>query len=198
MVSLLTKPEFQRRAMPISVKAWHGMIAQGLAPKRGELIRGVILEKMSKSILHAKLVSRLMRLLQAALGDSCWVRQEAPLTLDDSEPEPDASVVTGREEDYAAHPRTAALVVEVSVTTLAEDREMVSLYAEAGVSEFWIVNTRDRCIEVYRRPSASTYTVMERIGLGETLRCASLPDVVLEIDALFRDLPTEEQVLKIS
>jgi len=67
MVSLLTKPEFQRRAMPVSVEAWHGMIAQGLAPKRGELIRGVILEKMSKSILHAKLVSRLMRILQDAL-----------------------------------------------------------------------------------------------------------------------------------
>lgn len=51
---------------------------------------------------------------------------------------------TGREEDYETHPRTAALVVEVSVTTLAEDREMISLYAEAGVSEFWIVNARDR------------------------------------------------------
>jgi len=37
---------------------------------------------------------------------------------------------------------------------------------------------------------------MERIGPGETLHCSSLPDVVVEIEALFRDLPTVEQVLK--
>ena len=58
MISL-QEPGFQKRAMPLSVKAWHGMIAQGLAPKRAELIRGAIIEKMSKSILHAKLNSRL-------------------------------------------------------------------------------------------------------------------------------------------
>ena len=165
------------------------MIAQGLAPERGELIRGVIVEKMSKSILHAKLVSRLLRLLQAAILDSYWVRQEAPLTLEDSEPEPDLSVVIGLEETHETHPTSAVLVVEVSVTTLAEDREMISLYAEAGVQEYWIVNVPERCIEVHRHPSPSGYSVMERVGLGHILHCASLPDVRVDLDALFSTKP---------
>jgi len=194
MVSLLTHPEFQRRIMPLSVKAWHGMIAQGLAPDRGELIRGVIVEKMSKSILHAKLVSRLLRWLQSALNESYWVRQEAPLTLADSEPEPDVSVVIGGEESHEVHPHTAALVVEGSVTTLAEDREMISLYAEADVSEFWIVNAHLRSIEVYRQPSGSGYAVSERVGPGQVLRCGTLPEVEIDLDALFSGLPTAEEV----
>lgn len=196
MVSLLTRPEFQKRTLPLSVKAWHAMIAQGLAPRRAELVRGVILEKISKSILHTKILSRLLRLLQTALGDSFWIRKEDPITLTDSEPEPDVSVVMGREENYDHHPVSAALVVEVAVTTLREDREMVPIYAEAQVAECWIVDVAGKGIEVYREPVGSSYAVTERIGAGGVLRCASLPGVVVDVDALFVGLPSVTETVK--
>lgn len=189
MIDLLTKPAFQKRALPLSVKAWHEMIARNLVPKRAELIRGVIVEKVSKSILHVRLVARLFRLLQEQVGTGFWVRQEAPLTMADSEPEPDISIVEGSEVDYASHPSTARLVVEISVATLDEDREMAAIYAEAGVPEFWIVNARESAIEVHRQPTPAGYAHHEVIAPGDTLTCQNLPDIRIPLSGFFSDLP---------
>src|SRR5205807_2759297 len=71
-----------------------------------------------------------------------------------TEPEPDVSVVSGSSADYVqAHPTTAVLIVEVSDSTLRYDRgRKASLYARAGIADYWIVNLVDRRIEVYRDP----------------------------------------------
>ena len=194
MIDLLTKPAFQKRALPLSVAAWHEMIAKNMVPKRSELIRGVIVEKTPKSILHVKLVGRLLQLLQSCVGSTHWVRKEDPLTLTDSEPEPDVSVVSGHETDYTAHPVTALLTVEVSVSTLEEDREMALIYAEAGVAEFWIVNVRQQAIEVYREPTPAGYTKVESIPLEGTVVCGSLPGVRVVVRELFDGLVPGEPV----
>ena len=39
MISVLEKPEIRRRALPISVSAYHVMFEQGLVEERAELIR---------------------------------------------------------------------------------------------------------------------------------------------------------------
>jgi Uma2 family endonuclease len=64
-------------------------------------------------------------------------------------------VVVGSARDYArAHPATAVLVVEVSDATLAFDRATKgALYAQAGITEYWIVNLADRVLEVHREPA---------------------------------------------
>jgi Uma2 family endonuclease len=185
MVSILSKPGFQQRAMPLSIKAWHQMIAAGLAPKRAELIRGVIVEKMSKSILHTKLSARILALLQKLNSTQFWVRKEDPLTFHDSEPEPDVSVAEGAEKDFQDHPTTARLVVEISVSSVSEDRDMAEIYAESGVAEYWIVNGMERCIEVYRDPIGGQYQTQLRVAEGGVLECASLPEVRVDVSALF-------------
>ena len=187
MTSQLKAPGFQKRALPLSVAAWHGMIRDNLAPARAELIRGVIIEKMSKSIIHSQISSRMVQIFNDALHKTHWVRKEDPLTFADSEPEPDVSVVAGRLEDYRANPATAALAVEVSVTTLADDREMAEIYAEAGVEEYWIVNVPARCIEVHRQPGPAGYASVESIAAGQSVQCASLP-VSVDVAALFAGL----------
>ena len=111
--------------------------------------------------------------------------KEEPLTLADSEPEPDISVVRGSEADFvAAHPTTADLVVGIAVTSVALDRENASLYAEAGVKEYWIVLGADKQVEVYRRPEAGRYQEMLRVGVNDTLECGS----VLELRVILADL----------
>ena len=110
---------------------------------------------MSKSFLHTKLSAALLELLQQSVGREWWVRKEDPLTFSDSEPEPDLSVVKGTRDDYEEHPMTAALVVEIAGNSVAEDREIASLYAAAGVQEYWIVNANARTVEVYRHPSGA-------------------------------------------
>ena len=119
-----------------------------------ELIRGALVEKMPQSPLHASIVELLRERLEVRLPEQYFVRQEKPLTLADSEPEPDVAVVKGSRASYRKrHPRNAVLIVEVSDTTLHSDRaRKASLYARAGVPDFWIVNLVDRRLEVYRTP----------------------------------------------
>ena len=104
MVPILDMPEVRSRAVPLSVAAYESMTAQGLVAPETELIRGIIVRKMSKSPLHAQLTDRLFKLIFLAVGERAWVRSEAPVVLDDSVPEPDVSVVAGRDSDYGTPP----------------------------------------------------------------------------------------------
>ena len=190
MSVLLKEPGFLKRALPVSVRTWHWMVDQGLAPQRAELLRGVIVEKLSKPIQHVMLSCQIFELLQQFLGAGFWIRKEDPITTHDSEPEPDVSVVLGSRAGYQQHPSTALLAVEVSVTTLAEDREMADIYAEAGVEEYWIINAQDRSIETYRDIRNGRYQLTESCGLGQVTVCQSLPGVAVDVDLLFADLPS--------
>ncbi len=108
---------------------------------------------MSKSPLHSSIARRLFKLLQPGLPAHFTLLREVPLILADSAPEPDLAIVRGDEKDFARqHPTTAALVIKIAVTSAAEDRSQASLYAEAGVEEYWIVLPVERRVEVYRRP----------------------------------------------
>jgi Uma2 family endonuclease len=124
--------------------------------KRVELMEGEVIERSPLSPRHVASTDRLYRLLREVVPDGYWVRLQAPLSLGDSEPEPDVSVVQGSPDDYEeAHPTTAALVIEVSDTSLLYDRTFKqSLYAKAGIPEYWIVNLKDSQVEVYPEPAA--------------------------------------------
>jgi Uma2 family endonuclease len=184
MLAVLEKPEIRRRALPISVSAYHIMFEKGMAPDRAELIRGVIVEKMPKSPLHSRITSIIHRELFIRLPDF-WVRKEDPLTLLDSEPEPDVSVVPGRAEDYASHPTTAHLVVEVAVTSEELDREKIAIYAEAGVQEYWLVLAHERAVEIHTSPKDGHWTSMRRVDVTEVLEPAVLPGVRIILADLF-------------
>ncbi len=121
-----------------------------------ELIGGELIVAEPQGSYHASAVSAADYALRAALAGGWIVRAQAPVSLDDeSEPEPDLAVVPGRPADYRhAHPARPALAVEVAESSLRFDRERKgSLYARAGVPEYWIVNLVDRVLEVYRDPA---------------------------------------------
>ncbi len=125
------------------------------ADQRVELIAGEIIQMASFNPPHTAATSLTEKALEAAFGLGFWVRTGGPISLPgDSEPEPDVSVVPGGARDYlAGHPTTALLVVEVSESTLRGDQnDKGSLYAAAGLQEYWIVNLVDRQLEVYRKP----------------------------------------------
>ena len=164
------------------------MIANGLAPKRAELLEGVIVEKISKSILHTRLLSRMVDALRQSLSEAYWLRQEAPITMRDSEPEPDISIVAGSEHAYLEHRTTALLVVEIAVSTVAEDRAMAALYASADVNEYWILNTAAREVEVFRKPQGGVYFEKEVLAADQMLTCQALPQLTLNLEYLWMGL----------
>jgi Uma2 family endonuclease len=124
--------------------------------QRVELIDGEILYMAPQKDLHAGSVSLTYKAFLRLLGETYWVRSQLPLRLEkNSEPEPDLSITTGSERTYKnkGNPKTALLIVEISETTLRFDRKTkASLYAKAGITEYWIVNLVDEQVEVYRDP----------------------------------------------
>lgn len=186
MSAILEIPEVRQRVSRFSVADYHRLDEFNGQGRRTELVRGIVIEKMSKSPLHRILASRLYNLLLAQLPPGCSVWKEEPLTLADSEPEPDISVTRGRESDFtAAHPTTAELVIEVAVSSPTLDRENASLYAEADVKEYWIVLGAERSVEVYRRPENGRYQELRLVATQETLECVSLPKVRISVADLF-------------
>src|SRR5882762_10609127 len=120
MAAILEIPEVRQRVSPLSVEEYHRLDEFNEHGRRTELIRGIVIEKMAKSPLHRSISKRLYDTIARILPKGFIVLQEAPLTLADSEPEPDVSVVRGTEADFSmAHPRTAELVVEVAVSSAA-------------------------------------------------------------------------------
>jgi Uma2 family endonuclease len=120
-----------------------------------ELLGGQLVVAEPQGAYHAAAISTVDYALRLVLPPGWTVRLQAPVSLDEeSEPEPDLVVVPGRPADYrAAHPAHPALAIEVAESSLAFDRELKgSLYARAGIEDYWVVNLVDRVLEVYRDP----------------------------------------------
>ncbi|MGF1523612.1 MAG: Uma2 family endonuclease [Leptolyngbyaceae cyanobacterium] len=119
-----------------------------------EFVEGHVIDMATMSSSHAVALDLMDSALRRMFGVGYYIRQRKPFTISDSsesEPEPDVAVVQGLIRDYAdAHPTVAKLIVEVADTSLLYDREVKgSLYAKAGISEYWVLNIGDRQLEVY-------------------------------------------------
>ena len=123
-----------------------------------ELVDGQMVVREPRHTPHVTATALVVEALRGAFGAGWWVRAQEPVALDDdSEPEPDVTVVRGAPRDYLAeHPSRPVLVVEVAQASLAFDRRRKGgLYARAGIEDYWIVNLVGRALEVYRQPVSS-------------------------------------------
>lgn len=125
--------------------------------RHAELIEGEIFQMTAMGSRHVVAVHKAMRALERAFGSGFHTRAQAPLLLGaGTDPEPDLAVIAGALEDYVdAHPTASAvrLIVEVSDATLERDRSFkASLYAAAGVTDYWVVDVAGRRLEVRRTP----------------------------------------------
>ncbi len=189
MLSVLERPTLRARVPRLSISDYHHFCETNPWAERTELIRGIIIEKMSKSPLHGTIASLLQDQFTPQVPAGLLIRREEPLTLRDSEPEPDLAIVTGARRDYLrAHPTTALLAIEVAVTSPDDDRAMSELYAEAGVPEYWLVLPKECAIEVYRDPAGLSYRTMRRCERADELISSSVPELKVTLAELFADL----------
>jgi Uma2 family endonuclease len=125
--------------------------------KRVELIEGQVIEMSPICSPHMTSVTLADDILRKVFSEGWVVRIQGPLSLGlSSDPQPDVALVAGQARDFKdAHPTTATLVIEVADTSLSYDRRYkASLYAKAGIADYWILNLPDRQLEVHRRPVA--------------------------------------------
>jgi Uma2 family endonuclease len=140
----------------ITVDEYEAMIEAGIYTDddKLELIEGMLVEKTTKTGRHTAGSGKSWRVLDRALPAGWHARGDAPVRLPgrDSEPEPDVSVARGVVDDYldrAPEPTDLALVVEVSVSSLAKDRALAHTYLAAGIPAYWLLDVVGRRLEVY-------------------------------------------------
>ena len=157
-----------------------------LEDARVELLRGEIIEMSPIGSPHASHVTRIDRFFQRLGGDHFMVRCQCPTIVEEhSVPEPDLALVKWRDDYYAKRhptPEDVLLLVEVSDSSVDKDRRLkLSLYAEAGIPEYWIVDVTRKVVEVYRQPSGDRYEESFELQSGQKLELVGLEGVKMEL-----------------
>lgn len=186
MLEVLDLPDIRKQVAPISIERYHRMIDLGLFDDWNvELINGVLIQKLSKTPLHVFIVLYLFdRLIEHCSESTFQVRKEDPITIGDSEPEPDISVVEGpRSRFIGSNPTTAQFIVEVAISTLTMDRTKSGAYASANVPEYWIVCPNSAKVEIHRKPQDGKYTENEVVTADSTIHSSALPGLVFNLEA---------------
>ena len=148
----------------LSVAQYHAIAMAGILADGDpvELLEGLLVQKMTKKPPHTVATQLIQEALRAILPVGWRVPSQDPITLVDSEPEPDLAVVRGGIRRYMEHhpgPEDLALVVEVADATIRRDRgSKKRIYARAGVLVYWIVNLVENQIEVYTDPTGPIQT----------------------------------------
>ena len=122
--------------------------------ERVELIEGEIVPMCPQGDPHRFGILHTTDVMVTALKDTHYVACQMNSDIPErSCPEPDF-VVFPRPRALPDAPYSGEhLIIEVANTSLAYDRhEKASLYAKSGVPEYWILNVRDRQLEIHLRP----------------------------------------------
>jgi Uma2 family endonuclease len=182
---------FKVRRHPFSVDDYHAMVQAGVLneDERVELIEGEIVEMSPIGKLHASCVNRLNALFTSRIKQQAIVSVQNPVqTTSFSEPQPDVALLQYRPDFYAARhprPRDILLVIEVADSTIDYDREVkMPLYARARIPQAVLVNLSLDVVEVYSKPVRGSYTQVQTLKRGRSLKIHKLPKVKLTVDEI--------------
>ncbi len=157
--------------------------------KRVELIEGEIIEMSPMKSAHATALALAAQSLMQIFSENFVVRTQMPMNFGKADqPEPDAAIVKGVIRDFAnSHPKIAELLIEVSDSTLRYDKTVkVGLYAQNKIQEYWILNLKKRCLEVYRQPKKDKklgfiYGEIRILTEDETVTPLAAPDAKIKV-----------------
>ena len=161
---------------------------------RVELIKGEIIKMAAKGKAHSVCNTRLYRELFKLLEEKATIRGQEPIIINDSEPEPDLTIVKNTPDDYFLNhptPSDIFLIIEVADSSLKYDQEVkLFLYSEAGISDYWIFNLMDYYLECYSDPYQDLqgkfgYRHKSIILPNESVKLPSFPELILDLTKVF-------------
>lgn len=169
------------------IETYHRLISDGILREddRVELIEGRLVDMTPIGSRHSAVVKRLNSLFTRKVQGLAIVGVQDPIQLipEQSEPEPDITLLKYREDFYSSDlPKgeDVLLVIEVADTSLDYDRETkIPLYAQAKIQEVWLVNLLENCIEIYSSPSSSGYEFRRTVREDQTVSPKEFSDISL-------------------
>lgn len=168
------------------------MIEAGvLDDKKVELLNGEICQMPSEGAPHSYFGGSLADQFRDNLTDRALVRNANPITLPDSEPEPDIAIVKGSWRDYRyrhPYPEDVLLIVEVASSSLQKDLGLKrTIYATAGIPEYWVLNINQSELVVFRDLRDGDYQSERRLNRGDVSPLA-FPDISFSVGSLLDSL----------
>jgi Uma2 family endonuclease len=160
------------------------------ADSRTELLDGQVYDLFRVSPLHAAVTHLIAKPFFNQREEQCIVSIRNPLRLDQfSEPEPDVALVKFRPDYYKTRhpgPTDVYLLIEIADVSLDYDRNKLSIYGRAGVSEVWIVNLNELTVEVCGEPNFTGYGSKIVLHAGDQAKPQAFPDVTVNVAELLK------------
>ncbi|MEM1252921.1 MAG: Uma2 family endonuclease [Cyanobacteria bacterium P01_H01_bin.21] len=158
-----------------------------LAPdERTELIDGEIITMIAKGFAHASAVLRIQECWPDALRQGVFIRTQDPIRLNNhSEPEPDIVIAKRDPLAYSTHhprPEEVLLIIEVADSSLKYDLETkASLYAAAGIQDYWVLDVVERKLYTFRQPEKGRYQAQSILTEALKISPLAFEDLTIQI-----------------
>jgi len=173
------------------IDRYHRAVEAGVFEDQAvELLWGEIVPMSPEGTPHAYYSDRAARYLRGLLETSelAYVREAKPITLPNaSEPEPDIAIVQPLDQVYLEHhpyPENVFWVIEYSQSSLTKDLEIKSkIYAEVGISEYWVIHLKAKQLIVFRDPENGEYQ-SEMVLTEGVITPLSFPNIQIDVRRL--------------
>jgi Uma2 family endonuclease len=131
-------------------------------------------------------LNRINKLFTVLTADCADTSVQNPLQLGDlSEPEPDFMLLKPTADFYCSrHPNAddVLLLIEVADSSLSFDQnQKLRLYARHNIPEYWLLNLKDSCVEVYRQPHEDVYGEKTTLRIGDTITLSQLNQLTINM-----------------
>ncbi|BAZ20050.1 hypothetical protein NIES4073_09240 [Kalymmatonema gypsitolerans NIES-4073] len=172
-----------------TIERYHRAIEAGIFDDQPiELLRGDLIVMPPERESHAYYNTEAADYLRTLLGERAKIRDAKPVTLpNNSEPAPDVAIVKPLGEVYLEHhpyPEDIFWIIEFSNATLNKDLgEKKDIYAEAGITEYWVVNLKYKRLQVFRDLKNGQYRTELALTAG-TIASLAFPDVSVQVERL--------------
>jgi Uma2 family endonuclease len=171
-----------------SVAEYHRMIDTGLLEgKPVELLEGKIIEMSPEGPLHTSTNYSVANYLRELLKEKAVIREAHPITLDNSEPEPDIAIVASPYTNYLTRhpfPQDIYWLIEIADCTLKKDLEEKTItYARNGIPEYWVIDLPHKKLWVFNQPQSDRYQNCSEFTTG-TITPIAFSNIDIEINKL--------------
>lgn len=171
-----------------SIEEWHDLVNSGvLTGKRVELLEGEIIAMSPEGIPHRNTNHKVVKYLRKLMDGLAEVYESHPITLDNSEPEPDIAIVHLPESIYDTHhpyPEDIYWLIEISNETLTKDLEQKTItYGRNGIAEYWVIDLKNNKLIVHTQPQDHSYGQIIEYKTG-TISPLAFPQIAIALNQL--------------
>ena len=171
-----------------SVEDYHSLIEAGiLAGKPVELLEGDIVQMSPEGIPHSYTNLSVADYLRELLKQKALISESHPVTLDNSEPEPDIAIVRLPRSIYAQHhpyPKDIYWLIEISDKTLNKDlNEKSVIYARNDIPEYWVIDLVNNKVVVFTNPTNRQYQSKQEFTCG-VIKTIAFPELEISVNKL--------------